>query len=194
MLFNRGGLRAKVAYKQLREYPLKNGQATLRVSIDSPRAESALQRLLEHIGWHGICQADFVAEDITGIPYLIDINPRFWGSLAQGIAAGVDFPYLYYKIALNGDVAPVNGFRKDVMTRWIGGDLRTLFPLFNASADKLRFLRKFFFPSKEKLFNDDFSFQDPLPFLMWYADALSRAIKNRSVKPSSHDSLEGIWE
>ena len=194
MLFSNGGLRAKVAYKQLREYPLKNGQATLRISIDSPRAESALQMFLEHIRWHGICQADFVVDNITGIPYLIDINPRFWGSLAQGIAAGVDFPFLYYKIALDGDVAPVNGFRKDVMTRWVGGDIRAFFPSFKESINKFDFLKKFIFPAKGKLFKDDFSLQDPLPFFTWYFDAISRVLKNRSVKQISHDSLEGIWD
>lgn len=194
MLFNQGCLRAKVAYKQLREYPLRNGQATLRISIDSPRAESDLQRLLEHTRWHGICQADFLVDSAKGIPYLIDINPRFWGSLAQGIAAGVDFPYLYYKIALDGDVAPVTVFKKGVMTRWVGGDLRAFFPLFYGSNDKVAFLREFFYPAKGEIYKDDISFQDPLPFFTWYVDVLSRVIKNKSVTPSAHDSLEGIWE
>ena len=194
MLFNKGGLRAKVAYKQLREYPLKNGQATLRISIDSPRAESDLQRFLEHIRWHGICQADFIVESATGTPYLIDINPRFWGSLAQGIAAGVDFPYMYYRIALDGDVAPVHGFKKGVMSRWVGGDLRAFFPLMKESTNKTEFLNNYFFPGVGKIFKDDISLRDPLPFFVWYIDAISRMIKYKSVTPVCHDSLEGIWE
>lgn len=194
MIFSNGELRAKVAYKQLREYPLVNGQATLRISIDSPRAESALQLFLEHSRWHGICQADFIIEKATGMPYLIDINPRFWGSLAQGIAAGVDFPYLYYKIALDGDVAPVNGFKKNVMTRWLGGDQRVFFPLLKKSSHKIEFLKEFFFPGKNLILKDDFSLNDPLPFFTWYIDAILRVLKNRSVKPVPHGSLEGIWE
>lgn len=194
MLFNKGEIRAKVAYKQLREYPLKNGQATLRISIDSPRSESDLQRFLEHISWHGICQADFVVDKDSGSPYLIDLNPRFWGSLVQGIASGVDFPYLYYKIALEGDVTPVNGFKTGVMTRWIGGDLRAFFPLLKDSHNKLEFMKTFFFPGNGKIQKDDFSLEDPLPFFTWYIDAIVRVLKNKSVKPVSHDSLEGIWE
>lgn len=194
MLFNKGGMRAKVAYKQLREYPLRNGQATLRISIESPRAEYDLQRFLEHIGWHGVCQADFIVEKASGISYLIDLNPRFWGSLAQGIASGVDFPDLYYRIALDGDVAPVNGFKTGVMTRWVGGDLRAFVPLFREAGDKLAFLKRFFFPAKGIVYKDDFCFRDPLPFFTWYVDAFSRVINNRSVRPCVHDSLEGVWE
>jgi predicted ATP-grasp superfamily ATP-dependent carboligase len=194
MLFSKGDIRAKVAYKQLRAYPLKNGQATLRVSLDSPHAEKNLQTLLEHMNWHGVCQADFVVEAATGTPYLIDINPRFWGSLAQGIAAGVDFPYLYYKIALEGDVAPVKGFKTGVMTRWIGGDIRAFFPLFKEADHKIAFAKEFFLPHAGKIYMDDFSLDDPLPFITWCADAFTRVIRNRTLKSVPHDSLEGIWE
>ena len=35
-------------------------------------------------------------------PKLIEVNPRFWGSLALAIYAGIDFPYLLYKLAMEG--------------------------------------------------------------------------------------------
>ena len=194
MLFSNGEIRGTVAYKQLRQYPLKNGQATLRISRNSPEAEKNLQTLFEKIKWHGIVQADFVIDKNSGTPYLIDINPRFWGSLAQGIAAGVDFPYLYYKIALDGDVAPVHGFQEEVMTRWIGGDLCTFFPLLRVAANKIGFAKEFLFPGSAKVYKDDFSFGDPLPLLWWYCGAVARVLKNKLTKPASHGSLQGIWE
>lgn len=194
MLFNKGQLRAKVAYKQIREYPFKNGQATFRISINTPLAESHLQEMLQYFDWHGVCQADYIVERESGIPYMVDLNPRFWGSLLQGIAAGVDFPYMYYRIAIDGDVEPSNGFKTGVMTRWIGGDLRAFFPFLKAASDKMEFIKQFFYPSAGKIYNDDFSFEDPLPFFAWYIDAISRAIKYRSVNPVSHDSLVGIWK
>jgi predicted ATP-grasp superfamily ATP-dependent carboligase len=194
MLFNRGGLRAQITYKQLREYPIAGGQATLRVSLRNVDAETNLRLLLESLAWHGICQADFVVEKETGISYLIDINPRFWGSLVQALASEVDFPYLLYRIAVDGDVEPVTSFRTGVRTRWLGGDIRTFFPLIQVADRKLEFIREFFFPrSKNELF-DDFSWQDPLPFCAWCLDAIVRVIKHHSFEPVSHDSLEGIWE
>src|SRR5439155_4298107 len=118
MLFNRGQLRATVGYRQLRDYPVRGGQATLRVSVRNERAEAHLRRLLESLRWHGTCQADFIIEDGSETPYLIDINPRLWGSLTQAIASGVDFPYLIYRLAKDGDIPPVTSFTTNVVTRW----------------------------------------------------------------------------
>lgn len=194
MLFNNGKIRGTVAYQQLRQYPLKNGQATLRISRNSPVAEKNLQALCEKIKWHGIVQADFVIDKSSGTPYLIDINPRFWGSIAQGIAAGVNFPYMYYKIALEGDVAPVEGFQEDVITRWIGGDLCTFFPLLKAAPNKIGFVSDFISPGSTKIYKDDFSCGDPLPLLCWYCGVASRLLKKRLIKPVSQGSLQGVWE
>ena len=194
MLFRQGEFRAKVTYKQLREYPVKAGQATLRVSVKKPEAENYFQELLESMNWHGICQADFIIDEQTQIPYLIDVNPRFWGSLAQGIAAGVNFPFLVYKIAKDGDVAPVTSFQEGVKSRWVGGDLRTFYPSLKRSDVKLRFIKNYFFSGDRNIFRDDFSLNDPFPFMVWSFDALKKIIINRSMVPSVHDSLEGIWE
>jgi predicted ATP-grasp superfamily ATP-dependent carboligase len=194
MLFNQGKLRAQVTYRQLRDYPVTGGQATLRISMRNPDAESYFERLLHELNWHGVCQADFIVEKETGISYLIDINPRFWGSLAQGIASGVDFPYLLYGIAVNGDVEAVETFRTGVVTRWLGGDLRAFIPMLINSPDKLSFLLQYFFPKNKSKLYDDFAWSDPLPFCAWCFDALYKAIRHRSFTPMVHDSLDGIWE
>ena len=139
-------------------------------------------------------EADFIVDSQTGVPHLIDVNPRFWGSLAQAIACGVDFPYLLYRIALDGDVEPVTDFRTGVTTRWIGGDLRAFLPLLKMSASKLRFARQFFFPQTRAELYDDVSYKDILPFFAWCFDSVKKAIRNRSVDPVAHDSLKGVWE
>jgi predicted ATP-grasp superfamily ATP-dependent carboligase len=194
MLFNRGRLRAKVTYEQLRDYPSTGGQATLRVSIRSEKAEQFLERLLQELGWHGPCQADFIIDSQDGTPYLIDLNPRLWGSLAQAIASGVDFPALIYRIARDGDVEPVTSFRTGVVTRWLGGDLAALPSRLRRSDQKLETLRNFIFPSTRAALYDDLSASDPFPFLTWGLDALYRALRFRSLTAVSHESLDGIWE
>jgi len=92
MLFRQGEYRAKTSYRQVRDLPATGGQATMRISVPNERAEGYLERMLKELKWHGICQADFVIDGKTNIPYLIDINPRFWGSLTEGVASGVDLP------------------------------------------------------------------------------------------------------
>lgn len=194
MLFNRGVLKAKVGYRQLRDYPAKGGQATMRISLRHEKAEAYLQRLLEELRWHGTCQADFIIDAESGEAFLIDINPRLWGSLTQAIASGVDFPYLIYRLAKDGDVPPVTSFRTDVVTRWIGGELAALPSRVRSSQAPMRVLREFFFPAQSTASFDDFSIDDPLPFLTWMLDAAHRAVKFRSMQAVTHDSLDGIWE
>lgn len=192
MLFRRGQVRAKVAYRQLRDFPVTGGQATLRVSLRSERAEALLQQLLEHLDWHGPCQADFIVERATGVPYLIDVNPRLWGSLVQAIASGVDFPYLIYRMAVDGDVEPVRSFETGVVTRWLGGDLAALPGRLKRSPSAMATLRDFVRPGQPARMLDDFSLADPLPFAVWATDAAWRAFHHGAVAP--HDSLDGIWE
>jgi predicted ATP-grasp superfamily ATP-dependent carboligase len=194
MLFCHGHLRAKIAYRQLRDYPVTGGQATLRVSIRNDSAEMALQRLLEALRWHGICQADFVVDRKTGNPFLIDINPRFWGSIVQGMASGVDFPYLVYQMAMEGDVRASRSYRIGVMTRWVGGDLGAFLSSLRNSRKKAKLTAEFLREGRSVSMYDDFNTMDPMPFIVWIYDVLKRAIKSRSAGPVAHDKLLGIWE
>lgn len=194
MLFNRGALRGHVVYRQLRDFPVSGGQATLRVSVRNDEIVDHFTRLLQHLQWHGICQADFLVEDGSGTPYLIDINPRFWGSLMQGIASGVDFPYLVYKIALDGDVETVPDYRSGVMTRWIWGDLRAFPGSFRSAADRIGFLKEFLRLFGEPVLYDDFSLKDPLPFFLFGFDYFFKMLRQRKIQPIAHDSLESVWE
>jgi len=194
MLFSRGALKAQVGYRQLRDYPAKGGQATMRVSVRHERAEAHLKRLLEELRWHGPCQADFIVDAETDVPYLIDINPRLWGSLTQAIASGVDFPHLIYRLAKDGDIPADTSFKTDVVTRWIGGELAALPWRWRHAPSKVSLLRDFVFPPTSAALFDDFSLRDPMPFAAWTIDAARRALKFRSVAAVSHDSLDGIWE
>lgn len=192
MLFRHGEYRACATYKQVRDFPATGGQATLRISLRQKKAENDLKMLLEKMKWHGVCHADFVVDKTTQIPYLIDINPRFWGSLVQAIASGVDFPYLFYKLASDGDVDTFYDFQIGVKTRWIGGDLRGFAQNLRKSERKLSFLKEFFF-EKHQMY-DDFSINDPVPFFIWWFDAIKKVVQRRTLKPTAHESLEGVWE
>ena len=66
-----------------------------------------------------------VAED--GTPYLMEINTRFWGSLQLAIDAGVDFPWLLYKLACGQPVTPVTRYKTGRRLRWLLGDLDSLY-------------------------------------------------------------------
>ena len=55
----------------------------------------------------------------SGKPKLLEINPRFWGSLELAIRSGVDFPLLYAKAAMGEKLVPVHDYRAGVVCRWM---------------------------------------------------------------------------
>ncbi|HEX9190683.1 MAG TPA: ATP-grasp domain-containing protein [Candidatus Deferrimicrobiaceae bacterium] len=109
--------RASFAYRRLREYPPGGGPSTLRDSILDDGLRRTAERLLSALGWTGVAMAEFKVDPRDGQPKLLEVNPRFWGSLQHAIVCGVDFPYLLYRMAMDGDVEPQGEYRIGVRSR-----------------------------------------------------------------------------
>ena len=120
----RGERLASFVHKRLREYPVSGGASTLRVSVRDPEMVEITFRLLEAVAWRGVAMAEFRRDPRDGRPKLIELNPRFWGSLNLAIQSGVDFPYLLYRMARGESIEPVHEYREGVVGRWLlQGDL-----------------------------------------------------------------------
>ncbi len=131
VLYRQGELRALFAHHRLRMVRPTGSGSALRESIaPPPLMVAAARRLLEALAWHGVAMVEFKVDTRTGLPVLMEINGRFWNSLPLAVAAGVDFPYLLYRLALDGDVAPCLDYRAGVRARWLAGDLRHLIAVF----------------------------------------------------------------
>lgn len=124
-LFDHGRPCALFAHRRIREKPPSGGVSVLRESIplSKPIRDYAVS-LLEHVKWHGVAMVEFKVDRLTGVPMLIEINGRFWGSLQLAIDAGLNFPYLLYQMAKGSPVAvPDNSYRVGTKSRWLLGDL-----------------------------------------------------------------------
>jgi predicted ATP-grasp superfamily ATP-dependent carboligase len=109
--------RASFAYRRLREYPTSGGPSTLRESIRADELRRTAESLLAALGWVGVAMVEFKVDPRDGEPKLLEVNPRFWGSLNHAIVCGVDFPYLLYTMAMEGDVEPQREYRVGIRTR-----------------------------------------------------------------------------
>ena len=78
------------------------------------------ERLLTALKWHGVAMVEFKM-DARGQYWLMEINPRLWGSLALSIDAGVDFPAGLLQIACGQQLAAQPQYKIHYYTR----DLRT---------------------------------------------------------------------
>src|SRR4029453_1437163 len=82
----------------------------------------AATQLLSTLNWHGIAMVEFRAQQ-PGPFYLMEINPRLWGSLALAVDAGVDFPWGLLQIA-KGDTIPTQPqYRRHYYTRNLVEDI-----------------------------------------------------------------------
>ena len=116
--------KAAFAYRRLREYPITGGPSTLRESIRDDALVGIAERLLSLLGWVGVAMVEFKVDPRDGRPKLLEVNPRFWGSLQHAIACGVDFPFLLYSLAMEGDVRRLDGYQVGRRSRsLLHGDL-----------------------------------------------------------------------
>lgn len=155
MIYNRGEPRAKFAWKRVAEYPNDGGTSIIRKSIREPKLERYAEKLLTTLRWHGVAMVEFKGE------HVIEINPRFWGSLQLAIDSGVDFPKLLLDIITKGDCEHVTDWKLGVHTCWVAGCLRArIKPMGHA---------------------EDWDITDPLPFFTQFATVLANTIKGKGL-------------
>ncbi len=91
---------ASLVARRLRQYPVDFGRSSSLVeTIDLPEVEDVARRLLSAMGFSGIVEVEFKRDPRDGKLKLLDINPRVWRWISLGQRAGVDFPYLLYRMA-----------------------------------------------------------------------------------------------
>jgi predicted ATP-grasp superfamily ATP-dependent carboligase len=122
-LFDRGNEKAVFMHRRIREYPVTGGASTAAESFYDPQLLQHGLKLLRALGWHGVAMAEFKLDERDGEYKLIEINPKFWGSLDLSVAAGVDFPWLATRVALGEQFAPVVDYQVGLRFRWIFDDL-----------------------------------------------------------------------
>jgi predicted ATP-grasp superfamily ATP-dependent carboligase len=84
--------------------------------VEIPALPQIAADFLRTIGYYGIAEVEFMQDTQTGVYKLIEVNPRFWGWHSLAIAAGVDFPYLWYQDML-GQTLQAKVTRTDL--KWV---------------------------------------------------------------------------
>jgi predicted ATP-grasp superfamily ATP-dependent carboligase len=124
VLCDRGRILTAFAHRRLREKPPSGGVSVLceSTAVD-PVLYAQAERLLTPLGWHGVAMLEYKQDERTGARVLMEVNGRFWGSLQLAVDAGVDFPYLAWRLARGQTVEPPDSYRVGVRTRWFLGDV-----------------------------------------------------------------------
>lgn len=182
-LMRHGELRAEFSHRRLRDVrPTGSGSALRESTAVDPRVRDAALPILQALKWHGVAMVEFRIRP-DGTPVFLEVNGRFWNSLALPVVAGVDFPGLLLRLATDGDVSPVTAYRTGVRCRWWLGDVRHLLAVIQGRPEgfegqfpgRLDTLRAFFTPVAGT-YHDNFTWDDPLPEIGDWVDFLGRRV------------------
>lgn len=194
VLMNRGRLRAAFAHRRIREKPPSGGVSVLSESVGlDPQLLDYSARILEALKWHGVAMVEFKRDARDGVSKLLEINGRFWGSLQLAVDSGVDFPYLLYRLAIDGDVEPVFTYQVGVRLRWWLGDLDCLLLRLRergSAARRLRAIPDFLRPAGRTARAEVLRSDDPAPAIrelsQYVGGVLRGAIARLGRRPVGH--------
>lgn len=155
-------VKAAFIHKKWRMYPVSGGPSTLREGVEHPQIMELGLSLLKSLDWVGVAMAEFKVDPRDGIPKLMEVNPRFWGSLHLAIVSGVDFPYLMFKLGRGEAFEPILHYRTGKRSRWLlFGDILH----FLANSQRFHLRPSFFHFFDRETVYDIISKEDPLPII-----------------------------
>lgn len=132
VLADRGLVFAAFQHQRVHE-PSHGGVSSYRKSCPlDPNLLVAAKKICREIQWTGPAMFEFKVDQQTGKAVLMEINGRFWGSLALPIQAGMDFPLYVYNQFVLGDIKQRFTYKVPFYVRhtvrdlkWFAGNLRT---------------------------------------------------------------------
>jgi len=155
-------VKAAFVHKKLRMYPVRGGPSTLREGVEYPQIMELGLSLLKSLNWVGVAMVEFKVDPRDGTPKLMEVNPRFWGSLHLAIISGIDFPYLILRMARKERFPPFLHYAVGKRCRWLlFGDILH----FLTNPNRFRLHPSFFHFFEPSTSYDIVSKEDPLPIL-----------------------------
>jgi len=113
---------AEFMHKRILEVNPLGGASVKAVSYFDPELLSLGRRIVEKTKFTGVMMVEFKKNSETGKYYLLEINPKFWGSLELAYRAGVDFPRYLVDFFLKGE-KPKQTIVRNISFSWVAGAL-----------------------------------------------------------------------
>ncbi len=167
-------------HRRIREYPVSGGPSTFCESIWDDRMVSYAVKLLRELKWQGFAMVEFKGK-ANGDIRLMEINPRFWGSMPLSFLSKCDMPFAYYKSVM-GLTTPNEGklrfaarYRKGTKMQYILQDTLAAIGYLKGENRHLGLSLRYVFDLLNPFVKDGlFRFNDPKPGLMYFRNAFVR--------------------
>ena len=118
------------------------GASFYRVTEElSPPLLEAVTNMIAATSYSGVAMFEFRVNAEAGSWILLEVNARPWGSMPLPIAVGIDFPYRWYKLLVDGVESPAIPYKVGVYGRNLVPDtLQHLARIKTAKADPLKLI------------------------------------------------------
>ncbi len=125
VLFHQGEFIASFQHRRLKEVPRDGGAAAVAVAepVD-PELKNMALKLLRGLEWEGVAMVEFRHDPRTGAATLMEVNGRYWGTVALAIQAGVDFPVYDWQLAHGETPTVPSGYALGLRWHWNAGLLK----------------------------------------------------------------------
>lgn len=183
VLIHHGEPVAIFQHRRLKELPASGGVAVVAIAEPpEPLLVDQALALLRVLEWEGVAMVEFRYDRARRQSSLMEVNGRYWGTLALAIQAGVDFPWYEWQM-VHGEKpsAPLN-YSVGERWRWSAGYIARWHGLARSSVRKALkhpAMLKELLPSFADLSTSDalWDFADPVPAIV----ELLRTVKDLAV-------------
>lgn len=178
-LYNKGKIVTYYIHKRLHMYPRSGGPATMACTYYHREIYEQGKKILDSLRWHGVAMVEFKRSEKDGRFYIIEINPKYWGSIDLGISAGVEIPY-YHAMLTTGSKTVIGKKYSKCLFRWPTRDFLYAISGKNKTIEILKWVALFFnFDVKDNILLSDFG-----PALFQVKDGIRR-FRNRIQESSA---------
>jgi predicted ATP-grasp superfamily ATP-dependent carboligase len=101
-LCDKGEVFAYFMFESKRAFPPTGGTPAKAFSICDAKLKDFALDIIQTTKWTGMVGLDIKQDHKSKNYYLLDFNPRFGASSILAVKSGVDFPYLLYRLAVEG--------------------------------------------------------------------------------------------
>lgn len=122
LIDRQGQVLLSFSFRRILEWPPEGGPSVLREAIYSPEILARAIRLLKYMGFWGLAMVEFRGFLEKNEYYLLEVNPRIWGSIDLAVAARANFPARFVEMLLGKSVSSQQlGKRSHVVRLWLPG-------------------------------------------------------------------------
>lgn len=105
---------------------LDGGGGLVNITNDIEEIKRYATAIVGALKWTGPIEMDWIMESKTGRCYLLEINPKFWGTTQLTISSGLDYPELLISFAQGRRIEIPFGYVTGLMYRWLPDELYSI--------------------------------------------------------------------